>query len=69
MANTLDQATVNSFLRGLRYPVSHDDLVHQAQVNSIPNELREALRELPLGEFGSMEEVVELLREQGYHIG
>ncbi len=60
---------MNSFLRGLRYPVTHDDLVHQGQVNNVPNELLEALRALPLGDFQSQQEVIDMLKQQGYHFG
>lgn len=68
MATSLDQGTVNSFLRGLRYPVTRDDLIHEAQVNHVPNELLDAMRELPPGDIVSQEQVVEMLRAQGYRI-
>ncbi len=68
MATSLDLGAVNSFLRGPRYPVSKEELLHLAEVNRVPREVIEALRDLPPGEFGSREEVLDHLRAAGHNI-
>lgn len=68
LATTLNRTRVNSFLGKLRYPLDHDDLVHEAQIQDAPPDLLQALEQLPLGDFNSQEEVEELLKQQGYNI-
>lgn len=65
MATRLDHGAVNSFLRGPRYPISRDELVHLAEVNRVPAELIQALRGLPPGEYGSREDVMDHLKAAG----
>ncbi len=65
---SLDQGAVNSFLRGPRYPITRDELVHLAEVNQVPEDLIQALRELPPGQYGSRDEVVDHLVAQGYTV-
>lgn len=69
LATTLNRTRLNSFLSKLRYPLDHDDLVHEAQIQDAPPELIQALEQLPLGDFDSHEEVEDLLKQQGYDIG
>ncbi|MHB0870007.1 MAG: DUF2795 domain-containing protein [Chloroflexota bacterium] len=68
MATSLDHAAVNSFLRGLKYPIDRAELIHMAELNRVPDRLVEALRELPAGEFGSQQEVMDHLQEAGHNI-
>ncbi len=65
---SLDHATVNSFLRGLRYPLSRGDLARLAQSNQVPDDLIAALHDLPDRDYQTQEEVMSQLREQGHHI-
>ncbi len=68
MATRLDRSVVESFLRGLRYPISRDELLHLAQLSRMPDWLMDALRELPPGEFGSAQEVTDHLQALGYDV-
>jgi len=65
MSVGLDHAVADSFLRGLHYPTSRDELVHLAQVSRAPEELVTALQELPQGDFGSPQEVMDHLEALG----
>jgi hypothetical protein len=67
MERSLDQAVVNSFLRGLPYPTSREELVDLATLNNVPPELLDALRRIPDRKYWSQQEVVEQLRADGRH--
>lgn len=68
MATSLDHAVVNSFLRGLKYPIDRDELIHMAELNRVPDRLVQALRDLPVGRFGSQQEVMDHLEAAGHAI-
>ncbi len=68
MQVSLDHAVVNSFLRGLHYPISRDELVHLARMNRVPDELVNALQDLPEGHYGSQQEIMDHLAEGGINI-
>lgn len=68
MAKSLDQGVVNSFLRGLKYPIKKDDLVDFARINRVPDDLVRALQDLPAKEYTSRQEVMSLLERIGHNI-
>ncbi len=51
-------ANVQSYLKGVSYPASKDDLVSVAQKNGAPGEIIDVLRELPEDEFGGPQDVM-----------
>jgi uncharacterized protein DUF2795 len=65
---SLDHATVDSFLRGLRYPLWRGDLMRLAATNQVPDDLTAALLDLPDREYQSHEDVMGKLREQGHRL-
>jgi hypothetical protein len=69
MERSLDHTTVNSFLRGLRYPLTREELLILAGSNEIPDDLLTALQTLPGGEYRSREQVMDALRRLGNSIG
>jgi len=66
MAHHLDHAVVNSFLRGLRYPLGHDELVRLARANDMSGDYLAAFRSLPDATFSSQTEVMDELERHGY---
>jgi hypothetical protein len=65
---SLDHATVNSFLRGLRYPLWRGDLTRLAGTNRVPDDLIAVLHDLPDREYQSQEDVMGQLRDQGHRL-
>ncbi len=66
MAHHLDHAFVNSFLRGLRYPLGHDELVRLVRANDMSGDYLAAFRSLPDATFSSQTEVMDELERHGY---
>ncbi|GEM_PF-6669589 len=64
----LDHAVVNSFLRGLEYPITKAELVQQAQANDLTGPYLEALQALPQERFTSQQEVMDALQRKGYRL-
>ncbi|TCB87383.1 DUF2795 domain-containing protein [Micromonospora zingiberis] len=50
------------YLAGLDYPVSREDLIRWCQENGASTEQLQAVRSLPVEQFGSPDEVTEALR-------
>lgn len=68
MPGHLDHAVVNSFVRGLRYPLTRDELVRLARANDITGEYLTAFQSLPETSFASQAEVMEDLQQDGYSL-
>jgi hypothetical protein len=69
MPTHLDDASVSSFLRGLRYPLWRGDLIRRAQANRTSDEVIAALRDIPDREYRSLEEVMHHLSGGGHRLG
>ena len=50
-------ATVHRYLDDLDYPCQKDDVVRHAEGRRAPDDVLAALRALPLGEYGSSDDV------------
>jgi hypothetical protein len=61
MPTHLDDASVSSFLRGLRYPLWRGDLIRRAEAHRTSDEVIAALRDIPDREYRSLEEVMDHL--------
>ena len=64
----LDHGVVNSFLRGLRYPLTKSDLLRLAKENQVVGEYLTAFERLPEGLFTSQAEIMELLQQHNLSI-
>ncbi|WBB79444.1 DUF2795 domain-containing protein [Micromonospora sp. WMMD882] len=58
---TVGGGRLREYLDGLDYPVSREDLVRRAQENGAGTETLQALRALPVEEFGSATELTEAI--------
>ncbi len=64
----LDHAVVNSFLRGLDYPLDEEQLVELARANDVLGPYLAAFRSLPGREYESQEDVMDALRAKGVRL-
>src|SRR2546429_9203618 len=53
------------FLRGIRYPATKQQLIHQARSNQADEEALSSLREMPEGEYSGPDEVSRVIAGRG----
>ena len=51
-------ANVQNYLKGVEYPASKNELIHQAQNNRAPQEIMDVIKRLPADKFGGPQDVM-----------
>ncbi len=57
----IDMAQLESALRGIKYPVTRDELIRHLEQNGGDEQLRQAIRQLPNQHYRSINEVSKAL--------
>ncbi len=56
---------VLQYIKGIQFPAKKDDIVNAARQNGAPHPIVGALSQLPVGEFGSPEELIDAYPQLG----